>query len=411
MSKAATDAYRTSRMDPRIFDVPEHLLQQVAADPESHIATLVDALVRDVSDGFLVVKRLHDWIAEHIAYDCDAFYGDRPIGRQGWTETLRGERSVCEGYASLFQRMCELAGVECVKISGYGRGVGFCPFDEQLPEESDHAWNAVRLGGDWHLIDVTWDAGSVNNRCFEKRYSTDYLYLDPLAFAHTHYPTDSQWQLLENPLSPSDFLSLPRLRGAFFHAGLSFEDPVTCSNRSGDEAMFRLHKQDGVYVSAHISDDCGNRASGCTFVQNIGQRVLLYTRFPTAGRWEFTLFAKTPSDEAYHGVATLGFDADASTDRGFPDVFESYHEVGAALLKPLIRSLPTNDDVTLRICVPGVRDVQLVTPNGRWFELRRDLDDYDVWHCTFGARGAGPHRIVAKVDPTSSRYAALVEFQ
>jgi hypothetical protein len=257
---------------------------------------------------------------------------------------------------------------------------------------------------------VTWDAGFLETRRFEKRYSTDYLYLDPFGFAHTHYPTDSRWQLLDHPLTASEFLALPRLRGAFFTAGLSFDDSVACWNRSGDQAVLKLRKQDGVHVCSHIYDCDGREAVGRTFLQHIGERVLLYARFPAAGRWEFKLFAKARCDEVFREVGSFGFAADTCTDLGFPNTFGQYHGLDAALLEPLVHSLPPHEEVTLRIRVPRACDVQLIAPNDRWVRLNREMHEEGVWQCAFRASGAGPHRIMAKLDPSSSRYVGLVEY-
>ena len=52
--------------------------------------------------------------------------------------------AVCEGYARAFQLMLNKAGVDCIGISGRGA--------DEL-----HMWNAVKLGGKWYNVDVTWD--------------------------------------------------------------------------------------------------------------------------------------------------------------------------------------------------------------------------------------------------------------
>ena len=58
---------------------------------------------------------------------------------------IRG-RAICLGYSSTFQLMMDCLGIECITVHGQG--------NRTLDE---HAWNMVRLDGDWYCVDVTWD--------------------------------------------------------------------------------------------------------------------------------------------------------------------------------------------------------------------------------------------------------------
>ena len=46
----------------------------------------------------------------------------------------------------LTQLLMDLAGVECITVVGASSG-----------STSDHAWNMVRLEGEWYCVDPTWD--------------------------------------------------------------------------------------------------------------------------------------------------------------------------------------------------------------------------------------------------------------
>lgn len=65
-----------------------------------------------------------------------------------------------------------LAGVQCMNLSGYCKGHGYRA-GQTFAGDYDHAWNAVYLEGQWHLVDSTWGSGSIDD-CFSKftfRYS------------------------------------------------------------------------------------------------------------------------------------------------------------------------------------------------------------------------------------------------
>lgn len=61
--------------------------------------------------------------------------------------------SVCSGYADAFQKMCEACGLESRVISGATK----------LDGSGSHAWNMVKLDGEWYLVDTTWEDPNATN--------------------------------------------------------------------------------------------------------------------------------------------------------------------------------------------------------------------------------------------------------
>lgn len=61
--------------------------------------------------------------------------------------------------------MYSLAGMECQNITGQAKAAGYYPgcFDSDRLAEGplEHAWNAVKLQGEWFLSETTWAAGYV----------------------------------------------------------------------------------------------------------------------------------------------------------------------------------------------------------------------------------------------------------
>lgn len=57
-----------------------------------------------------------------------------------WQAIMDEGKGVCEAYAGLFKRMCELCGIECEIVSN-----------------ADHAWNRAKVNGEWKYFDVTWN--------------------------------------------------------------------------------------------------------------------------------------------------------------------------------------------------------------------------------------------------------------
>lgn len=61
---------------------------------------------------------------------------------------------VCQSYAYTFDYLCELAGVECIMVTG--DMLGYLP----------HAWNKVKIGNEWFVVDVTNNEKSLGVKDF-----------------------------------------------------------------------------------------------------------------------------------------------------------------------------------------------------------------------------------------------------
>lgn len=118
-------------------------------------ALLAGLGVAGLSD-YQKVKAIHDWIVSHVAYD-DANVSNPDYKLQFTAYAALIQRvAVCQGFGSLFYRLCLESGVSCRYISGIGQG-------------GDHGWNIVELDGRWYNIDVTWDQniGNFNHIAYD----------------------------------------------------------------------------------------------------------------------------------------------------------------------------------------------------------------------------------------------------
>lgn len=93
---------------------------------------------------------LHDWMVDWAEYDPGALtsgpVGDPMPDNDNPYGFLTGRKGICLGYASTFQLLMDLSGIECVTVRGMSHG-----------GTSEHAWNLVKLEEKWYAVDVTWD--------------------------------------------------------------------------------------------------------------------------------------------------------------------------------------------------------------------------------------------------------------
>jgi transglutaminase/protease-like cytokinesis protein 3 len=101
------------------------------------------------------VRSIYAWIVYNIRYD-HRLAASPKRKKVSLKTILKTRKAVCAGYADLLGAMCKLAGIESEVVTGYSRCYNFGhrrPFSW-----SDHAWNAVKLGGNWYLLDATWES-------------------------------------------------------------------------------------------------------------------------------------------------------------------------------------------------------------------------------------------------------------
>lgn len=73
--------------------------------------------------------------------------------------SLRGlisGRTVCAGYALIFKEFCDRNNIECQYVEGA------CQKEDQKKGIRNHAWNIVKLKGNYIPIDLTWNAGAAH---------------------------------------------------------------------------------------------------------------------------------------------------------------------------------------------------------------------------------------------------------
>jgi hypothetical protein len=152
---------------------------------------------------------------------------------------LKRKKGVCQDYAHLFNRMCRIAGIESEFVTGFGR---FSPDNIGRQHRiGNHAWNAVKIDGDWKLIDLTWTDGMDDKK---KDIGIGFWLTDPALFILSHFPDEEKWQLLNEPLTKKEFSNLPYMHDAYIKYNIEFLYPVNGFIPSSERAMSFKFKGD-----------------------------------------------------------------------------------------------------------------------------------------------------------------------
>ena len=107
------------------------------------------------------VQAIYNWITKNVRYDY-AHLNDNTYKLQYTAYAAAiNKTAVCQGYANLFYRLANDAGIDCRIITGTadgGNGVW-----------GPHAWNIVKMDdGNYYCLDATWDEGRSSYSYFLK---------------------------------------------------------------------------------------------------------------------------------------------------------------------------------------------------------------------------------------------------
>jgi hypothetical protein len=221
-------------------------------DAARSVGSLAHYLTEGLPTEEMRVRAIFRWMTAHIRYDLQglrsADYGDLSP-----EAVLERRSAVCEGYSGLFESLVRAAGFEVVMVSGFAKGVGYSA-GAPLTTSLHHAWNAVKVRGEWKLLDCTWGAGALNERGeYVPAFDPFYFFTPPEQFIYSHFPNDSRWQLLAEPLTREAFEALALLKPAFFTCGLGSDRLLEGHLREeGPEVVLPIRVPDGVSVKASV---------------------------------------------------------------------------------------------------------------------------------------------------------------
>lgn len=132
---------------------------------EKQIETEVQKYLEDIDDSmsaYDVLLRIHVKLISHVDYDTIALEKQKKAGgpakdKIDYLRTICGVfldgKAVCEGYARAVQYLAQKCGIECAEASGYIR-------KENGEKSGSHAWNIVKIDGEYYYLDTTWDDSS-----------------------------------------------------------------------------------------------------------------------------------------------------------------------------------------------------------------------------------------------------------
>ena len=148
------------------------------AEKQNELERVSGEILKNVPKGDDYAKALY--IHDTIAKKCEYVSGEN----EEYSSTVYGclveKKANCEGYAKSFSYLAGRAGIASVLITG------------MTDRGESHAWNQVKIDGEWYNVDTTWDD-------METEKETRHLYFlcDDNMFSKTHFPENKYFQPFE----------------------------------------------------------------------------------------------------------------------------------------------------------------------------------------------------------------------
>ena len=148
------------------------------------VVEIISSQIQSGMSDYEKEQAIHDYLVLNCAYDT-SFRVENSTVESDVNKLygiLMNQKSVCNGYAEAMYILLNACDVECKIIVGTADGM-------------PHAWNIVKLDGEWYQVDTTWDdptpdrAGSVQHQFMNL---TDEAMLKTHQWEEKNYPKCSK---------------------------------------------------------------------------------------------------------------------------------------------------------------------------------------------------------------------------
>ncbi|MBO5099531.1 MAG: hypothetical protein J6C16_05120 [Clostridia bacterium] len=133
------------------YTIPWFTTPSQVAEEDAKVTEILDELNVYDEDEYTQVKAVYDYVMDNVVYVDTSKYDpaieEKPIYHSSYSALVMGE-TVCQGYATAIYRLLRELGISCRVVAGDSAG-------------GLHAWNIVRIGSYYYLVDATWDDQSI----------------------------------------------------------------------------------------------------------------------------------------------------------------------------------------------------------------------------------------------------------
>ncbi len=209
----------------------------------SKVEDLSNRIKKDFNSDEDKVRAAFLWLTKNIRYNLQEYYNPtqrsynfrysteeekqqklQAIKDKIVVEAFRNKTGVCEEYAQSFKKICDLLNIEAQVIKGYVRNIA----DEigKPSNNTNHAWNAVKLNHKWIVLDATWAAGYEYNGKWIRKFDNYFYNIPKEKIFKTHFPEETIWILRFGRITKKEFYNQPIYSNRFLNSNAELISPT-----------------------------------------------------------------------------------------------------------------------------------------------------------------------------------------
>lgn len=190
-----------------------------------NISSITEKLTSYFPDKKMKCRAIYYWIANNI----NMISTKNKSNSTEIDKIIQSRNANSTDFAALFQEMCSLSEIRCLKIEGYTRF--YSKEMSDIPESINHTWNVVQLGkspDSWFYVDVAKGSGYINSRIhtFSRNFSSNYFFSENTIFNLDHLPDNKSWILGESSFNLNSFFSLPIIENEAYEINVKKISPL-----------------------------------------------------------------------------------------------------------------------------------------------------------------------------------------
>ena len=198
------------------FEAIDDHVRRCPKNSEKSLEQLAGYILQSANSDIEKARGVFVWITDNVAYDEKGFQTGQMLDCDV-DAVLKNRKCVCEGYANLFLALSKQMGLQAEKVIGFTKTASDRP--GRKLKESDHAWNRIKIDGQWKIFDATWGAGSSTiGEKWKKRFDEFWFDMTPYEAIFTHFPEEVDPDVTPR-LSKSGFEELPFVGSDYFMMG------------------------------------------------------------------------------------------------------------------------------------------------------------------------------------------------
>jgi hypothetical protein len=237
----------------------DRLLQDYGPMKGCSMQYIVDSITRECKTELQVTRAFYRFGFLYLSFDMKR---QRHPGRfpDNASSALMERKAGSAGFAHLFKAMCDLKKIECVIIKGVLR-YRFSDIGK-FDAEATHYWNVVTVNNTQYLVDPSLASGYFEEQKLIREYSDAWWLTNRKLFAFSHFPDDKKMQLLEVPVTKTEFAQTPLVAAGAIVAGLVPTKNITGMLRGSEDSTTKMKFTIAGHIdilNVQISFDAGPR--------------------------------------------------------------------------------------------------------------------------------------------------------